>query len=99
MLIYIVTKVGADWFILVDARELTNLNAAIFPNSRANNSRCSGRIGPWIRLFQILLDINILPKFSADWTIFADDKGVNKVKYKFFKQRADNSDHSLRLDS
>ena len=76
MLIYIVIKFGADWFIFVDAREYTKLNAAIFPNSRANNSSCSGPIGPMIRLIQILLDINILPKFSGDWStcIFADDK-------------------------
>ena len=31
MLMYIVTKFGADWFISVDARELTKSNAAIFP--------------------------------------------------------------------
>ena len=37
-----------------------------------------------IELIQILLDINILSKFSADWSIFAD-KSVNKVKYEFFK--------------
>ena len=27
-----------------------------------------------IELIQILLDINILPKFSADWSIYADDR-------------------------
>ena len=50
------------------------LNPAIFPNSRANNSSCLGPNGPMIKLIQILLDINILPKFSADWSIFADDR-------------------------
>ena len=72
MLIFIVTKFGADWFIFVheDARE----NAAIFPNSRANNSSCSSPIVPMIEVIQILLDINISPKFGADWSIFADDR-------------------------
>ena len=38
-----------------------------------------------IELIQNLLDINILTKFGADWSIFADDRlCVNKVKYKFF---------------
>ena len=55
-------------------------NVAIFPNSRANNSSCSGPIGPMIEIIQILLDINILSKFGADWSIFADDRlCVNKV--------------------
>ena len=49
-------------------------NAPIFPNSRENNSRCSGPVGPMTELIQILLDINILPKFGADWSIFADDR-------------------------
>ena len=74
MLIFIVTKFGADWFIFVDARKLTKSNAATFPNSRANNSSCSGPIGPMIELIQILLDIYILSKFGADWSIFADDR-------------------------
>ena len=82
MLIFIVTKFGADWFIFVDAREYTKSNVAIFSNSRANNSSCSGPIGPMIKFIQILLDINILTKFGADWSIFADDRlCVNKVKY------------------
>ena len=29
--------------------------------------------GPLIELIQILLDINILPKFAADQSIIADD--------------------------
>ena len=49
-----------------------------FPNSRANNSSCFGPIGSMIRLIQILLDMNILPKFSADWYIFADDRVQTK---------------------
>ena len=48
-----------------------------------------------IEFIQILLDINILTKFGADWSIFADDR---LVKYKFFlKKRADNSDHSVLI--
>ena len=82
MLIFIVTKFGADWFISADARELTKSTVAIFPNSRANNSSCCGPIGPMIEFIQILLDINILTKFGADWSIFANDRlCVNKVKY------------------
>ena len=27
-----------------------------------------------IKLIQILLDLNILPKFGADWSTFADDR-------------------------
>ena len=52
-----------------------------------------------IKLIQILLDINILTKFGADWSIFADDRlCVNKVKYTvFFLQREDNSDHSVPI--
>ena len=85
MLIFIVTKFGADWFIFVDAREKTKSNVAIFPNSRANNSSRSGPIGPMIEFIQILFDINILTKFGADWSIFADDRlCVNKVKYNIF---------------
>ena len=68
------TKFGADWFIFVDVRELTKENSAIFPNSRQNNFSCSCPIGPMIELTQILLDINILPKFGADWSIYADDR-------------------------
>ena len=78
MLKYIVTKFGADWFIFVDVREKTKLNAAIFPNSRANNSSCSSPIGPMIKPIQILLDINILPKFGAEWSLFADDRESTK---------------------
>ena len=71
MLKFIVTKFGADWFIFVDVREYAKSNAAIFHNSRPNNSSCSGPIGPRIKLIQILLDTNILPKFGADWSIYA----------------------------
>ena len=38
-----------------------------------------------IEFIQILLDIDILIKFGADWSIFADDRlCVNKVKYNSF---------------
>ena len=38
-----------------------------------------------IEFIQILLDINILTKFGADWSVFADDRlCVNKVKYNIF---------------
>ena len=58
---------------MVESKQ-AKLNAAISPNSRANNSSCSSPIGPMIKLIQILLDINILPKFGADSSIFADDR-------------------------
>ena len=74
MLIFIVTNFGADWFIFEGVREKTKSNAAIFQNSRPNNSSCSVPIGPMIELIQILLDINILPKFGADWSICAEDR-------------------------
>ena len=60
--IYVI-KFGANWFIFVDVREKTKSSAANFHNSRPNNSSCSGPIGPIIELIQILLDINVLPKF------------------------------------
>ena len=60
-------------------------NVAIFPNSRANNSSYSGPIEPMFEFIQILLGINILTKFGADWSIFAADRlCVNKVKYNIF---------------
>ena len=31
-------------------------------------------VGPMIELIQILLDINILPRFGADWSIYADHR-------------------------
>ena len=74
MPIFTVTKFGAHWFIFVHATELTKSNAAIFPNSRANNSSFSSPIEPMVELIQILLDINTLPKFGADWSISADDR-------------------------
>ena len=45
---------------------------------------CSGPIGPMIELIQILLDINILPKFGADWSIFADDRVYTKSNITVF---------------
>ena len=44
MVTYILTKFGADWSIFVDDRVLTKSYSAIFPNSRANNSGCTGSI-------------------------------------------------------
>ena len=60
-------------------------NVAIFPESKANNSGCSSPMEPMIEFIQILLDITILTKFGADWSLFADDRlCVNKVKYNIF---------------
>ena len=68
---------------------------------RANNSSCSGPIGPMIEFIQILLDINNLNKFGADWSILVNDRlCINKVKYNCvfpFFLRAYNSDHSVPI--
>ena len=72
MLIFIVTKFGADCLLSNIYKCKTKSNAAIFNNSRANNSSCSGPVGPMIEHIQILLDINIFPKFGADWSICAE---------------------------
>ena len=32
------------------------------------------QIGHMIKLIHILLNINILPQFGADWSIYADDR-------------------------
>ena len=72
MVTYILTKFGADWLIFVDARVLTKSDSAIFPKSRANNSKCTGLICPIIELIQDLIDIYILAKFDTDWSISAD---------------------------
>ena len=74
MFIFIVTKFGADCLLSNIYKYKPKSNAAIFHNSRPNNSSCSGPIGPMIKLIQILLDINILPKFGADWSIYGDDR-------------------------
>ena len=39
-------------------------------------TRFSVPIGPMIKLIQILFNINNLPKFGADWSIFADDRVI-----------------------
>ena len=46
--------------------------SATFPNSRTNNSGCSSSICPIISLIQDLMGINIVAKFGADWSIFAN---------------------------
>ena len=74
MLIFIVTKFGADCLLSSIYKYKPKWNAAIFPNSKENNFSCCGPIGPMIELIQILLDMNILLKFGADCSIFADDR-------------------------
>ena len=68
MFIFIVTKFGADCLLSNIYKYKPKANAAIFLNSRTNNSS-SGQIGPMIELIQILLDIKILPRSGADWSI------------------------------
>ena len=50
----------------------TKLDSAIFQNSRANNSGCSGLICPIIKLIRDLMVTYILTKFGVDWLIFVD---------------------------
>ena len=56
---------SADCSILADTRVQTKSNMAIFPNSRADNSRSSGPIRSIIELIRDLMVILI--KFGADW--------------------------------
>ena len=70
--IYILTKFCADWLIFVDDRVQTKSYSAIFPNSRANNSGCSGTVRPTVELIRDLMGIYILAKFGTDWSTFAD---------------------------
>ena len=79
MVTYILTKFGADWSIFVDDRVYTKSYSAIFPNSRANNSGCSGSIWPIIKLIQDPMGIYIVAKFSTDWSIFADASLLTKL--------------------
>ena len=50
----------------------------IFPNSRANNSGCSGSIPPIIELIRDLIGIHIVANFCTDWSIFADARVLAK---------------------
>ena len=45
----------------------------LFPNQE-QITQCSDPSGPMVELIQIPLDINILPKLGADWSIIADDR-------------------------
>ena len=48
-------------------QESKQSDSAIFPNSRANNSRCSGSIYPIIELIRDLMGIYIVAKFGTNW--------------------------------
>ena len=52
--------------------QMLECKQAIFPNSRENNSGCSGSISPLIELIQNLISICIVAEFGTDWSIFAD---------------------------
>ena len=75
---YILTKFGADWLIFGDATVQTKSVSAIFPNSRANNSKFSGLICSTIILIQDLMGRYIAAKFGTDWSIFADARVLTK---------------------
>ena len=51
---------------------------AIFPNSRANNSGCSGLICFIIELIRDFMGRYIVAKFGTDWSIFADARVKTK---------------------
>ena len=69
---------GADWLIFVDDIVQTKSYSAIFPNSRANNSGCSGLIRPIIKLIRDPISIYTVAKFGTDWSIFADARLYRK---------------------
>ena len=48
------------------------------------NISCPDPIEPMIKLIQILLDINILPVFGADWSMYADDRMYAKSNVTVF---------------
>ena len=58
----------------------------IFSNSRADNSDSSGPISSEIKLIPDLMVIYTLTTFGADWSIFVDDKSVNKVIFSNFSK-------------
>ena len=49
-----------------------------FPNSRANNSGCSGSISPLIELIRDLMGIYIVAKSGTDWSISTDARVLTK---------------------
>ena len=65
----LLTKVDAD---CLHSSIYKYSDSAIFPNSRANNSGCSGPICPKIELIRDLMAIYIVAKFGTDWSVFAD---------------------------
>ena len=62
---------GIHWSTL-DARVQTKLVSETFPNSRANNFRCSGLICFIIELIRDLMGRYIVAKSGTNWSIFAD---------------------------
>ena len=55
-----------------------------FPNSRVNNSRCSGSICSIIKLIRDLMGMYIVAKFGTDWSIFADARVKTKLNMASF---------------
>ena len=71
MALYRLTKFGADWLIIVDARVYT-VKYSSFSNSRANKCSHSNPITAIIKLKQDLLVMYSLTKFGALWLIIVD---------------------------
>ena len=60
-------------------------DSAIFPNSRAINSRSSDSICPIIKLIRDFVGIYIVAKFGTDWSIFADARVLTKSNMANFR--------------
>ena len=71
MVMYSLTKFGANWLIIVDA-SVNRVKCSNFSNSRANNSSRSYPFRPIIKLIQDPMVRNILVKFNADWSKIVD---------------------------
>ena len=64
MVIYTVTKFGADWFIIANA-SVNNIKYGKFSNSMADNLDSSGLITSIIELIRDLMVTYILTKFGS----------------------------------
>ena len=72
MVMYILTKFGADWVDICRCYNVNKVKYCNFFNSGASNSGRSGLIRPIIKLIRDLMVIYILTKFGDDWLIFVD---------------------------
>ena len=66
---------GMNGFYVSASEEIQGHHGPLVPNSRLNNSGCSGPIISIIKLIRDLRAIYTVTKFGADWFIFADVRG------------------------